>query len=192
MAQRKAHIPDFRKLSGSLRRVAREKLFEAVREYAEDERDAFKEKIEDQDFPSFQEVFYPESGTNLSPKWLARKESAGADLRTMIATRWYLDHIRVFTRKARRVGEPSVIRIGFHPTVRARDLKGRITDTPLNMVAIYNEFGSLDGKLPARPHWRPHIREMKLNVRKARARMRERLKEEIRASRELRGLIVVR
>lgn len=186
------HIPDFRALSRQVRDVAREALFEGLREYAEEQRDEFVEAIELQAFPSFQEIFYPESETNLSPGWLARKERAGADLRTMIATSWYKDHIQVFTRKARHKGEPSVIRVGFHPQVKARDLHGRVEDITLNLVAIYNEHGSLDGRLPARPHWRPHFQRMHARARKTRERMVAEIREKLRASRRLRGKVVVR
>lgn len=188
----RSHVPDFRALSREVRDVARSELFEGVKRYAEEERDAFVEKIELQAFPSFREVFYPESGTNLSPAWLRRKERAGADSRTMIATGWYRDHIRVWTRKARQRQERTLVRIGFHPSVRARDLEGRITDTPLNLVAIFNEHGSLDGKLPPRPHWRPHLRSMKARFRHTRARLVREIKEALKSSQRLRGKIVVR
>ena len=188
----RSHVPDFRAISRELRTVANGALFEGVRAYAEDERDAFVEKIELQAFPSFQRILYPESGTNLSPQWLERKERAGADLRTMIATRWYLDHIRVFTRKARRKGEPTRIRIGFHPRVQARDLEGKIQDITLSRVALYNEYGSLDGRLPARPHWRPHFGGMRSRAGKARERLRKLIRDQILATSTLRRKVVVR
>jgi len=188
----RSHVPDFRAMSREVRDVARTTLFEGVKRYAEEERDAFVEKIELQAFPSFQEVLYPESGTNLSPAWLRRKERAGADLRTMIATGWYRDHIKVWTRKARQRRERTLVRVGFHPRVMARDLEGRITDTSLNKVAIFNEHGSLDGRLPPRPHWRPHLRSMKSKYRSTRARLVGEIKAALQASRHLRGRIVVR
>lgn len=188
----RSHLPDFRTLSREVRDVARSELFDGVKRYAQEERDAFVEKIELQAFPSFREVFYPESGTNLSPAWLRRKERAGADSRTMIATGWYRDHIRVWTRKARHKNERTLVRVGFNPRAMARDVEGRITDTPLNLVAIYNEHGSLDGKLPARPHWGPHLRSMKARFRRTRSRLVAEIKAALKSSRRLRGRIVVR
>lgn len=186
------HVPDFRSIARELRRVANESTFEAVRDYADGERKQFVRKIEAQAFPSFREVFYPESGTNLSPAWLARKERKGRDLRTMIATTWYKRNIKTFTRKARLKGEPTLVKVGFDKRTLARDLDGRITPVPLWLVATYNEHGSLDGKLPARPHWRPHLDTMQSRAPRTRKQVREVVKEALRSERSLKGRVVVK
>lgn len=171
--------------------MANESLFAAVVSYADGRREDFIDKIETQAFASFQEVLYPESGTNLSPGWLARKENAGRDLRTMIATGWYTRNIKVFTRRARRRGERTLVKVGLHPRTLARDLDGRITDVPLWLVATYNEHGSLDGHLPARPHWGPYFSTMRANARVTRRRVREQVIKALTRHPKLKGQIVV-
>lgn len=185
------HIPDFGLLSRRLRETANKALLTGVKKYADDERDRFVQKIELQAFPSFRAIFYPESGTNLSPGWLHRKERKGADLRTMIATTWYVTNIKVWTKLSRRKGEATIVRIGFHPRTLARDLDHHITDVPLWLVAIYNELGSRDGKLPARPHWGPHLSLMRSESKRTRRRLREQIKHSIQRDPKLIGQLVV-
>lgn len=187
----RSHIPDFAAIARRLRETANDALFDNVKKYAEDERDRFVHKIEMQVFPSFREIFYPESGTNLSPGWLARKERKGADERTMIATTWYKTNIKVWVRKGRRKQEKTIVRIGFHERTLARDLDHHITDVPLNLVAIYNELGSLDGTLPARPHWRPHYDVMRSQAGRTRKMIRTKVKQAIERDPKLKGKIVV-
>lgn len=186
------HVPDFRQVVRDVRRVANAEVFEAVRDHADAERERFVTMIETQAFPSFQEILYPESGTNLSPAWLRRKESKSADLRTMIATGWYKSNIKTFTRKARRKGERTLVKVGFDKRTLARDLDHRITDVPLWLVATYNEHGSLDGKLPARPHWGPFLDSMRSRAPRTRRAVRERVKEALRTDRALAGMVVVK
>lgn len=186
------HVPDFRSIAREVRRVANVATFDACVDYADDERDKFVRRIEEQAFPRFQEILYPESGTNLSPDWLERKERKQRDLRTMIATGWYRDNIKRFTRKSRRKGEPTQIKVGFDARTRARDLDGRITDVPLWLVATYNEFGSLDGNLPARPHWRVHLENMRSKASRTRRAVREAVKDALRSESSLKGKIVVK
>lgn len=186
-----SHVPDFKAVASELRRVVPEATFEAVKTYGDAERLRFIDKIEKQAFQSFQEIFYPESGTNLSPGWLARKERKARDLRTMIATGWYIKNIKLFTRKARLKGEPTLVKIGIHPNTLARDLDGKTTDVPLWLVATYNEHGSLDGKLPARPHWGPHLDTMHSNAPRTRRAVLKAVKKTLRANRFLKHKIVV-
>lgn len=187
----KPHIPDFASLARRLRATANDALHKGVVEYADSERDRFVRKIELQAFASFKKINYPESGTNLSPNWLDQKERKGADERTMIATTWYKSNIKVWVKKGRSRRETTIVRIGFHPRTMARDLDHKITDTPLWLVATYNELGSLDGNLPARPHWGPHFRVMHSEKGKTRRLLRDRVKTAIKRDPKLKNKLVV-
>lgn len=152
-------IPDLKsvlKKAGTAVRAAAEK--QLVR-YAQENRDDFVERIEDQDFDSFHVVFYPESGTNLSPRWLARKAAADADPRTLIATGHYLAKIQVFHKRTPKGGLH--VRVGFHPSAKARDLQGKEQTITLNRVALVLEHGSEVAQIPARPAWGPFLRELR-------------------------------
>jgi len=148
-------IPDARKLFRRVTEVITETVVDELELWAEEIRDEFVERIEAQAFAAFQVVLYPESGTNLSPQWLARKEAADADERTMIATGHYTRSIKVY-KKFDRKQKKWIIRVGFHPRIQARDLKNRIVAILLDDVALVQEFGSIKAQIPARPHWRPH------------------------------------
>lgn len=195
---KKSHIPDFGALRRTIEATADAALLAEVEAYANDERDNFVAKVERQAFASFQVILYPESGTNLSPQWLARKEAKGADMRTMIATHWYKDHVRVDRRKARRKGEKTVFKIGFRPDVKPRDLDGNVVDVEipalglrgLDAIAMVQEKGSVAAGIPARPHWRPHYDKMRLDAPRVRKRIRERVKQAIK--RQVGRKVVVR
>ena len=163
MAYRRSHIPRFSELRKAVVRAAVPALFEAVERQAERAREEFVDRIEAQDFWSFRVVLYPESGTNLSPRWIRRKQLAGADLRTMIATGWYVSNIAVQSRKKRAATEPSMTyHVGFDHRVKARDLYGQVVvDLPLDTLAKIHENGTLGGRVPARPHWRPQLNRMR-------------------------------
>lgn len=164
MGYRRSHIPNLRRVFKVIENTAPKLVEAAVAEHAQSERDRFAQRIEDQDFASFRLIFYPESGTNLSPRWLARKAEAGADDRTAIATGHYLASIRVIKRS--RKGRPTEFHIGFHPNTRARDLNGNVQDVTLNKVARFIEHGTQH--MPARPHWGPHLRLMRREAPKVR------------------------
>lgn len=136
------------------RKAVRELLWARMLTFATDQTTDFKRKILQQDFEDFQRIYYKQSGTNLSPRWLRRKARAGADLRTMLATHWYIRNIRVWTRHMQRV------RVGFHPRIRARNLKGEIVRARLNLVARVHEYGSVKAHTPRRAHWGPHYKVM--------------------------------
>jgi hypothetical protein len=148
-------IPNARRLFRRAKEVITETLVYELEFWAEEIREEFIERIDAQSFASFQVVLYPESGTNLSPEWLARKAAAGADERTMIATGHYTRSIRVF-KKFDRKEKKWIIRVGFHPRMQARDLKNRIVAYLLDDVALVQELGSIKANVPARPHWGPH------------------------------------
>lgn len=169
MAYRRSHIPRFAELRKAIVHAAVPALLKAVERQAERAREEFIGRIEAQDFWSFRVVLYPDeagvwgSGTNLSPRWILRKHLAGADLRTMIATGWYVSNIVVQSRKQRSASEPSMVyHVGFDHRVKARDLEGRIVaDMPLDTLAKIHENGTLGGRVPARPHWRPQLNRIR-------------------------------
>jgi hypothetical protein len=174
-------IPNFKRLSSTVRRTANRALIDLVGEWAEGQKDDFRAKIERQDFPDFHIINYPESGTNLSPMWLARKSKAGADDRTMIATGWYKDHIRVWRtlRPGRRGAD---WRIGFHHRVLARDLNHRPISKTLNYVAAVHEYGSSDGRIPRRRHWGPFNTIMRKRAVEERPKLRRKVLQALRAA----------
>jgi hypothetical protein len=63
---RQHRVPNFYQQAETLLTKCREILTERVEQFVESERDNFVRRIEDQDFPSFE-------NTPLSPTWLARK-----------------------------------------------------------------------------------------------------------------------
>ena len=161
------HVPDLKVVLKKARDISRHEGLIALEEYAEGQRELFVQKIEHQTFASFKVILYPESGTNLSPEWLDRKEAAGADDRTMIATRHYIENIKVF-RKGRPQRGPVEFRIGFHQSAKARDLKNRVSQILLRDLARVHEFGSIKANIPARPHWGPHANTMRKGAKKVR------------------------
>ena len=158
MAYRRSNVPNLKAVLAKVGKVAVEEARAALVDYATDERDLFVEKIEDQRFASFNVIFYPESGTNLSPRWLARKAAKGADSRTAIATGHYVSQIKVF-RKVKQNGTLNV-RVGFRADARAHDLDGNVQDVKLDLVAKVLENGSSKMHIPPRPHWGPHFNGM--------------------------------
>ena len=177
MSYKRPHIPKLRPVLTKLGKVALQVLESGVKQFAHEHRDRFVGRIEDQDFASFQVVFYPESGTNLSPRWLARKAAKGADSRTMIATGHYVSQIKVF----RQVKQGNVqFRVGFQPAVRARDLDGNTQEITLNRVARVLEHGSQKMNIPPRPHWEPHLKLMRKEAPAVRVQIARKIKRELR------------
>ena len=160
MAYKKSQIPSFAPLLQKASEAANEALVEGMDEYAEGVRSDFVTRIEEQRFAAFRARLYPEGdpeNLNLSPQWVGRKRAKGADLRTMIATRNYVDSIGVHRRlNARRRG--GLWRVGFHPRKRARDLDGNIVGILLDDVAKIHEHGNT--ATPRRPHWGPNLRRL--------------------------------
>jgi len=159
MPYQRSKIPNLKRVLTQAAEAAVETAQSGLVSYAQQQRDLFVRKIEEQKFASFRVIFYPESGTNLSPRWLARKAYKGADERTAIATGHYVSQIKVFTKKPRR--KPFEVRVGFDPRVRARDLDGEVKPATLNLVARVLEHGSERMQIPARPHWGPHFNVMR-------------------------------
>lgn len=162
---KRPHVPNFDAVVREFSRVALETGKVAVRLFAEQETRRFKERIKTQRFTSFVDV-------PLSPSYLQHKINAGLDPRTMISTGHYVRSIRVFQRN-----EPAYLklRIGFHPRAQARTEDGKVAPIKLNLLAKVHEFGAETRNIPARPHWRPHLAEMR---RRATA-MRQTIKTEI-------------
>lgn len=157
MSYKPSKIPKFAPLARAISVAANSRLVDLMDAYAESERAEFVGRIRDQRFASFVVINYPESGTNLSPQWIARKAAKDADPRTMIATEHYVRSIRVF-RRLNRGHRGGLWRIGFHPRVQARDLDHKVVPITLDDVASIHENGN---KLtPARPHWGPNRNRM--------------------------------
>lgn len=159
MPYKKSQIPNVKRVLKRAAAAAVEAAQSGLVDYAAQQRELFVSKIRAQKFASFRVIFYPESGTNLSPRWLARKASKGADERTAIATGHYVSQIRLFTKSPRK--GPFEVRVGFHPRSRARNLDGEIEKATLNLVARVLEHGSEKMQIPARPHWGPHFNSMR-------------------------------
>jgi hypothetical protein len=167
----KSKIPQAGKIFTQVRRAANAALIDEVGAWAEIQKDNFRTKIERQVFPDFREIYYPESGTNLSPRWLSRKSSKGADSRTMIATGHYKNSIRVW-RTLRKNRQGADFRIGFHPRIQARDLDNKRVPILLSRVAQIQEYGSVKARIPRRRHWGPHYADMRLAAIGERPKMR--------------------
>ena len=82
MPYQRSKIPNLKRVLTKAAEAAVETAQSGLVSYAQQQRDLFVRKIEEQKFASFRVIFYPESGTNLSPRWLARKAYKGADERT--------------------------------------------------------------------------------------------------------------
>lgn len=147
----KPQIPPFSAVRRAIAHVANELLDRRTGEFAEQEADLFRARIKAQKFQAF--IDYP-----LSPRYLARKAAAGADLRTMIATAHYIKAIRALRRRGVD-GKPYWM-VGFHWSAKARNLDGSVSQLLLSDVAAIQEFGSAAAHIPPRPHWRPQAKEM--------------------------------
>lgn len=160
-----SRIPDFGKFAEEFREQATAALKEELDRQAERELDRFKRRIRAQAFESFHIVYYPESGTNLSPQWLARKRAAGADLRTAIATSHYVRSLSVRKSTDKRKGVYQV-GVGIDPRIKARNLQGEIMPhVTLEHVVEILEYGSLNGDIPPRPHWGPYAQDLRMRAR---------------------------
>lgn len=158
---KKPHIPDFKKVVVVILKSFATRVEEKVEAYAREHARRFQERIRRQDFKSFKAI-------PLSPVTIAKKKAAGVDLRTMIATKTYINSIGVH-HKTYRKERRKVWRIGFNPRKLAVDYYGNKTDITLEEVARIQEHGSHTANIPARPHWRPHALLMR---REAEARRR--------------------
>ena len=143
---KKPKVPDFGRVVRAFK-DAKAVLEEEVRDFADEQAEDFKARIEDQNFPAF-------NATPLSPRYAERKEKLGLDPRIMIATGHYYKAIRVFQRK-NRDGSITYY-VGHDNRARARDHKGDIIPIFLNTLAAVHEKGSSKMNIPPRPHWQPH------------------------------------
>lgn len=169
---RKSKIPNFGAISKTIAKVAMQTLVNDVDMYATYALEAFRTRIRAQGFASFRVILYPESQTNLSPRWLDRKEAKGADSRTMIATGHYVESLSVF-KKIKKEGRQRYWRVGFKDGLRARDLDGDPVKATLAQVAVWQEFGTT--QIPARPHWKPQLNRMRRELPGVRRAMRVRV-----------------
>ncbi len=169
MAKRppRAHIPSLTAFLGKVKVAAVAAAEADLRAFAHEQRDAFVERIRQQDFDSFRRI-------PLSWAYRLRKRFHHLDPRTMIATGTYLDSIQVHERTT--AGRASsgrfsaqerpilVMEINIDPSARAMGLDGTPTNVPMRMVAAVNEFGSSAAHVPARPHWAPFFLDMATNT----------------------------
>jgi hypothetical protein len=150
-------MPDFSVFAKAIRDAA-QIIEPAVMQFAKSERKKFVQRIKDQKFKSF-------NANPLSPKYLQRKIAKGADERIMIATGEYTNRMRVFRKPEKN---KVVIRVGFSKNDMARDLGRKKTKVPLNKVARVQELGSAKIHLPSRPHWKPHMADIRMRAREVR------------------------
>lgn len=116
--------------------------------------DALIETIESQNFAP------------LSPEYRKRKGLLGLDTRILIATGEYMSSIRIKRVNAYGSGNVAARHVGV-------DEGQRHSGTNLSMgdLAIIHEYGTSDGRIPARPHYSkawdtiyPQIRNNTLNI----------------------------
>lgn len=176
MPYKKPHIPNLSAVLTTARKILPKAVEVAVDEWVEGQRDDFVERIEDQRFASFKRIYYPESGTNLSPRWLAVKAAFSADPRTMIATGHYISQIKVWKTKK---GGGRQWRIGFHHAAKARDLEGNTVDFLLRDMARVHEYGSVAAGILPRPHWGPQGNRMRRRAPAARRAIAEAAGEQL-------------
>lgn len=179
MPYKKPKIPNLRAVLKTAAKKLPATIELALDEWADAQRDEFVERIEDQRFASFKKINYPESGTNLSPRWLAVKEAFGADPRTMIATGHYISKIQVFKTNK---GGGQQWRIGFHHSAKAVDLEGNTVDFLLRDMARVHEYGSMAAGILPRPHWGPFGDVMRRNAASARRSMAEAVSDKLKQS----------
>lgn len=167
---RKPHVPDLRRFFTRFSEIAQRVLEREVEELAERERAAFVQRIEDQNFQSF-------DAAPLNSAYLERKIAAGGDPRIMIASGFYKDNIRVF----RRVNYDDSITyyVGFHKRMQARDIAGDRVPILLVKIAWIHEKGSAKMNIPARPHWGPHYADMQKRAKADRERIRAAIMKEL-------------
>jgi Na+-translocating ferredoxin:NAD+ oxidoreductase RnfG subunit len=148
---RKAHIPDFSPRAEKFAAEAHALAEKNIKAFAEEEAARFRTAIMRQSFPAFRQ-------NPLAESTLAIKASKGLDHRVMMANKHYVKSIKVF-----RTELPDGVvqfRVGFAENALAKDYDGKFTDVLLSEVARIHEYGSEAAKIPARSHWRPHLRLM--------------------------------
>lgn len=180
MKFRKSQIPDFKAVVRAIKRTTNEVAEERIAAFAAQERKRFQDRIETQDFPSFRATLYEDEGTNLAPSTLTARSRYGLGVLTMLATGHYVRSIRVLRRRIQR---GTLYHVGFDRLAHARKPDGTIAPIELYKVAAIQEHGSAAARIPARPHWRPHYRDMRTRapqVRQAiKAEVMKRLKAEL-------------
>lgn len=82
----------------------------------------------------------------LTQAYLNRKIALGLDKRTLIATSNYVSSIEI-----RSTGS-----IGGRMSMFVGPSEGtHVSGLPMNAIAAIHEYGTSDGRIPARPHYRP-------------------------------------
>ena len=89
----------------------------------------------------------------LNEKFLQRKKMLGLDTRMLIATSNYISGIEV--NESTSVGGKIAIFVGPSPSII------HVSGLPMNVIGGIHEYGSSDGKIPSRPHYRPTWEEVR-------------------------------
>lgn len=108
-----------------------------MRECAELVHDRLISNIESQKF----------SWTPLTQAYLKRKSELGLDTRTLIATSNYISGIEI----SEDVGFGGRVGVFVGPSPGATHISG----LSMNVIGGIHEYGTSDGRIPARPHYRP-------------------------------------
>lgn len=162
MLFKKPSIPVFEKMVAPLRAVPKAAM-KQIRSFAGREALIFKHKIENQEFESF-------DATPLSDEWLAFKIKNNLDLRTLIATKNFINHIRVFVKKTGP--HTTTVYIGFDEEDKAIDpITKEKTPFHLYILAAVQEYGSQKAHVPPRPTWGPQLTEIQERAKALRAKM---------------------
>lgn len=154
-AYKKPQIPNVPAILKTVRDVAVEVTHGRVLEFAHRERDLFVSDVKRQRFQSFN--LFP-----LTPKYYKRKVAKNRDTRIMLATGHMMRSVKVMERKNSKLSTTVVV--GFERLALARDLDNQVVPYQLYKVAIVHEKGSAKMKIPPRPHWKPHLEEMRVRA----------------------------
>jgi len=173
MAYRRSTIPKIQPLADALGKSVDERFEDLLHAYAKDCLKGFREAIRQQQFTSFVEV-------PLSPSYAHFKEAVGLDERTMIATGTYVRNLRVWRGVNAEKGIE--FHVGFREGAMAVDRDGEETDFPLWKLALVQEFGSLNGNVPPRPHWMPYFRRLRRAMPQVAKSMIDTIMEDVRRS----------
>lgn len=87
----------------------------------------------------------------LSPRYAKQKESKGLDPRILINTGEYIETIEIVENQVSK----GVLEI----VIQAPDHDHSETKINLRLLSRLLEYGSKNEKMPARPHWRPVMKE---------------------------------
>lgn len=93
----------------------------------------------------------------LNQMYLNRKKILGLDSRTLIATSNYISGIEI--KEEGSVGGRLGVYVGPSPD------KTHVSGLSMNVIGGIHEYGTSDGRIPARPHYRPTWEEVRNDCR---------------------------